>query len=131
MHYSGGLSFYFFLWHARFNNESRGNESVLLAGVRPLRLVILSKRAVPPSLILASRRSRRRRAALWAGDSSAEDIMKGIRTTVGDRYTVCLVFAVGLDTPRRICDMPILARSLAQPCRYWSVAFYVVEVFSD
>lgn len=32
-------------------------------GVRPLRLVIFSKRAEPPSLILASRRSRRNRAA--------------------------------------------------------------------
>ena len=49
--------------------------SLRLAGVRPLRLVILSKRAVPPSLILASRRSRRRRADLWAGDSSGDDMV--------------------------------------------------------
>lgn len=38
-------------------------------------LVILSRRAEPPSLILASRRSRRRRAARWAGDSSGVDIV--------------------------------------------------------
>jgi hypothetical protein len=45
-------------------------------GVRPLKLVILSRRAEPPSLILASRRSRRRREARWAGDSSGVDIWK-------------------------------------------------------
>lgn len=49
-------------------------EHVPAAGVRPLMLVILSRRAAPPSLILASRRSRRMRAARWAGDSSTVDI---------------------------------------------------------
>lgn len=48
---------------------------IRLAGVRPLKLVILSRRAAPSPLILASRRSRRRRAARWAGDSSAEDMV--------------------------------------------------------
>lgn len=51
------------------------NENIPLAGVRPLILVILSNRAVPPSLILASRRSRRRRADLCAADSSGADII--------------------------------------------------------
>lgn len=51
-------------------HRALGIHFVPTCGVRPLRLVILSKRAEPPSLILASRRSRRRRAARWAGDSS-------------------------------------------------------------
>ena len=37
--------------------------------------MILSRRADPPALILASRRSRRRRICFWAGDSS--DVFSG------------------------------------------------------
>ena len=45
-----------------------------LAGVRPLKLAILSKRLIPSSLPRASRRSRRRRADFCAADSSDVDI---------------------------------------------------------
>lgn len=65
-------------------NESLQGTSILPdCGVRPLRLEILSRRAEPPSLILASRRSRRRREARWAGDSSGVDI-EGFVVVLGD-----------------------------------------------
>lgn len=40
-----------------------------MGGGRPVKEVIFSRRAEPPALILASRRSRRRRICFWAGDS--------------------------------------------------------------
>jgi hypothetical protein len=48
---------------------------LLISAVRPLSLVILSSRSLPPALILASRFSRRRRACLCPGDSSASDML--------------------------------------------------------
>ena len=52
-----------------------GGGVIPLAGVRPLKLEILSKRLIPSSLPRASRRSLRKRAARWAGDSSDADIV--------------------------------------------------------
>ena len=43
-------------------------------GGRPERFVIFSRRADPPALILASRRSRRIRACLWAASSPGGEV---------------------------------------------------------
>lgn len=48
------------------------------SAARPERDVILSNRAEPPALILASRRSRRMRACLWELVSSPEVCIWGL-----------------------------------------------------
>lgn len=92
-------------------------------GVRPLRLVILSRRAEPPSLIFASRRSRRNRADRCAGDSSdifvepsREDIELSLRWNAAIWKFWTLAIAGGMLFGE--CGVLDVCRSVVWGCRF-------------